>query len=146
MSVNKKIKQCGDPNYSDITFLWEVNTNCQYRCKYCYAFDDLTKHFNEKYRYTYKNIIKRLSLKNIEPFKIELVGGEPMLHPDIYEIVESLYKSKNCKVVCMNTNLAKKVSDYKKFDSVKYKGLEFSASFHPQYNKKIDIFLDSTLR
>jgi molybdenum cofactor biosynthesis enzyme MoaA len=141
MILDNKIKQCGDPDYSQITFSWEVNTNCQYRCNYCYAHDRLTKKFIEKYRYVYKNILKRLSLNSIGPFKMELVGGEPMLHPDIYEIVESLYKNKNCTYVCMNTNLVKRVEDYKKFDDKKYKGLEFSASFHPQYHKKIDIFL-----
>jgi MoaA/NifB/PqqE/SkfB family radical SAM enzyme len=142
MTVDKKIIQCGDPNYSEITFAWEVNTNCQYRCDYCVAHARLTKEFIEKYRYVYINILKRLDLNSIGSFKMELVGGEPMLHPDIYEIVESLYNNKKCTKISMNTNLVKTVEDYERFDDTKYKNLEFSASFHPQYHKKIDTFLE----
>jgi len=139
---SKQIKQCGDPDYSQITFAWDLNTNCQYRCDYCYAYEMLTKKFIEKYRYVYKNVIKRLSLKNIGKFKIELVGGEPMLHPDIYIIVENLYKIENCQFISINTNLVKDVKYYQMFDEEKYKDLEICASFHPQYNKKIDKFLE----
>ena len=137
---SNQIKQCGDPDYSQITFTWDLNTNCQYRCDYCYAYEMLTKKFIEKYRYIYKDVIKRLSLKSIGKFKVELVGGEPMLHPDIYDVVSQLKKIKNCICISMNTNLVKDVKYYQMFDEEKYKDLEFSASFHPQYNKKIDKF------
>lgn len=140
--MGNKIKQCGDPDYSTITFSWEINTNCQYRCNYCYAHDRLTKKFLEEYRYVYINILKRLSLKNIGKFKMDLVGGEPMLHPDIYEVVEGLCINERCINISMNTNLVKSVEDYRKFDNIKYKGLEFSVSFHPQYHSKIEPFLD----
>lgn len=138
----KVVKQCGIKKYDISTFTWDVCTNCQYRCDYCYAHDILTRNFIEKYRYVYKNVLKRLSLNKIGKFRIELVGGEPMLHPDIYEIIEQLHSIKNCVFISMNTNLVKSINNYEKFNEKKYKNLEFSASYHPQYNKKIDKFLE----
>ncbi len=140
--MSNKVKQCGIKDYDLSTFTWDICTNCQYRCSYCYAHDILTKNFIEKYRYVYKKILKRLSLNKIGNFRIELVGGEPMLHPDIYEIINKLQDLKNCVFISINTNLVKDIKEYEKFNIDKFKNLEFSASFHPQYNKKIDNFLN----
>jgi MoaA/NifB/PqqE/SkfB family radical SAM enzyme len=58
-------------------------------CKYCYAAPFTKKTINTKrlYKLLYE-------LKELEVFNIVFAGGEPFLHPDIFEIIERAIKTK----------------------------------------------------
>jgi hypothetical protein len=80
-------------------------------------------------------VIKRLSLKRLPDFHIELVGGEPTLHPDICNILTQLNDLDKCKEIDLVTNLAKPVKFYRQFDVPRYSKLRICASYHPEYDK-----------
>lgn len=132
------IKECGDPNNSLITFAWDVTTQCQYRCSYCYAHDMLTNKFDSKLHNAYKLVLMRLKLIKSHDFCIELLGGEPTLHPYFYEIVDGCFSLSRCKNVMIVTNLARPIDFYSSFNIEKFKGLQFDVSFHPEYVKNVN--------
>lgn len=134
------IKECGDPNNDMVTFSWELNTNCQYRCTYCYAHNMLTPNFNPLLHNVYKVVLARLKLKTVKKFNVELLGGEPLLHPHICEIIDQLHGIDACKNIVVNTNLAKPKKFYEKFNDKKYTKLTFDISFHPEYARNVNTF------
>ena len=62
---------------------WHLTTRCNYKCKFCFAQEldsEITDLENAK------SILEKLRDWGIE--KINFVGGEPMLHPLIFDITE----------------------------------------------------------
>lgn len=134
MIQTQDVTEAGFKNYNLATFSWFLTNICQYRCSYCSVANMLEKTFESQYRYAYKNVLKRLSLKRIIPFNIEIQGGEPTQHPDIYSVLEALNKNSRCQKMELITNLAKPVPFYKKFDQERYNKLEIVPSYHPEYD------------
>lgn len=133
---NKDIKEAGDKDYNLLTFSWDLIDICQYKCTYCSAVNFNLHTFNQK-KYLHnkwKLVLKKLGLKGIGcPFNVELLGGEPTLHPYIYNIIEGLGKIDNCIAIDLITNLAKPTKFYKELDKECNRKLTLEASYHPQY-------------
>lgn len=130
--------EAGDSNYDTITFSWDLVDICQYNCSYCASMNFNLNKFknNPTLRNSWKNVIKLLNLNSIKNnFSVELLGGEPTIHPDIYEIVEELCKIKNCVQVELITNLAKPFSFYENFNREELHKVCITPSFHPEYYK-----------
>lgn len=127
------VLNAGFKNRNLLTFSWDIIKVCQYRCDYCYAFDILEKKMDKRLINLYKLIL--LKLKKVKyDFNVELLGGEPTMHPKIEDILRTLQRNKNCKAVELVTNVAKPVSFYKQFDSENYNKTLIAASYHPQYD------------
>lgn len=127
----------GDPDYQESIFSWEINDVCQYRCEYCYCKDRLRKTFTPKYRQVYLVVLKKLKLSKNKNYKVELLGGEPTLHPEIKYIVDELTSYDQCNTIELVTNLTKSVDWYKEIETDK---MLISASLHPRYyNEKFYI-------
>jgi radical S-adenosyl methionine domain-containing protein 2 len=63
---------------------WHLTTKCNYNCKFCFS-QKLDTEINDLCQITEK--LKKLKMLGIE--KVNLVGGEPMLHPLIFDIVKA---------------------------------------------------------
>ena len=130
------IVSAGDSRYELITFSWDIIDVCQYNCSYCSAMNfnlNTVKH-NPQVLEAWKNVITALSLKSINmPFAVEILGGEPTLHPHIYEIIEKLCEIDNCIQVDLITNLAKPLKFFQKLDNNTNEKLSIEASYHPEY-------------
>lgn len=130
------ITAAGNTNYKLLTFSWDIIDVCNYKCSYCSA-KAFNKHTFKKIKdkkATWQNVIKILSLKKIKiPFTVELLGGEPTLHPDIFEIVKELCAIDNCIQVEITTNLSKSIKFFKQFDTPETDKVDIVASYHPEY-------------
>jgi len=137
--------EAGHKDYSTATFCWYLINTCQYRCTYC-SVDSwlLQRNFDKKYHTTYKSVIKRLSLNKMSPFIVEVLGGEPTLHPNIGDILIDLNKLKGCRRIELITNLAKPISFFKQFDILACNKVEITPSYHPEYHKR-DRYLDKLI-
>jgi len=71
-----------------------ITYNCNFHCKGCYAGDLKEKVFMKK-----EDVIKYI--EKYKPMHVNITGGEPMLHPKIYEIINEIPIS---VVVSMVTN------------------------------------------
>lgn len=76
----------------------EVTGNCNLHCKYCYAKSGCTSEYIDTS--TIKSIVDESAELGV--FDINICGGEPFLHDDIFEII-SYIKSKGIDI-SLNTN------------------------------------------
>jgi len=135
--IMSDVISAGNPEYNLLTFSWDLIDVCQYKCSYCSAMNFNVKRFltNPELKTAWRDVIKKLKLKSIRmPFAVEILGGEPTLHPDIDQIINSLCEVDNCIQIDLITNLAKPVKFYKQFNNPKNSKLAIEASFHPEYD------------
>jgi MoaA/NifB/PqqE/SkfB family radical SAM enzyme len=124
------VEHQGYDEYKTVSINWTLNNECQYDCKYCYAKRDMVV---KRPDCDYKAVIKKLKLITV-PFDICLVGGEPTLHPDIFDIIEDLAELKHCNDIALTTNLYGTQDFWKKFDNLNHKGkLLINVSLHIEY-------------
>jgi len=93
-TVNEKIKY-------DAWLQWNVTTRCNMNCQYCFDFDKKSKKFGEILEINIPELIKTLNKTN-KFFRINFIGGEPFLTPNIVEACIQLTKK---HYVSFNTNL-----------------------------------------
>lgn len=138
--MNDSIRQVGYKDYKTVTFCWDVTTECQYRCSYCYALPWLTSVNRFKHTTAYKSVLKRLSMKSMPEFNMEILGGEPLLHKNIDTILEQLSVNNNCRQITLNTNMASKGINLIYIDKVR-----ISPSYHPE-SKSSKMFCEKLLQ
>ena len=78
---------------------YEITTRCNFRCIHCYC-NAGSKHPNELSFDEIKNLI--LQVKEAKVWILDIVGGEPLVHPKIFDVL-SFAKEVNQKVM-INTN------------------------------------------
>lgn len=79
---------------------WEITTGCNLNCKFCHRYG-----FDNKY-YDVANLsetIKLLKERHIE--NIIISGGEPLLQPDIFDIINILFRENFELDICSNGTL-----------------------------------------
>lgn len=130
--MNDSIRETGYPDYKLISFCWDIVTSCQYRCSYCYALPWLTSPKKINNSQAYKSVLSRLEMGSMPEFLIEILGGEPLLHPKIDYILERLCSNKKCQSVTVNSN---GTMPFDKLFYLRERGLKVSPSYHPEYNK-----------
>ena len=97
--VDRKLK-----NEYNQFFGYIVGKNCTLKCKYCC---ELVPYFKERGFVDKETIIKdckKLASASNFNMYIELVGGEPFLHPDLPEVLDELLKIQNVGYVKVFTN------------------------------------------
>lgn len=69
---------------------WMITTSCDLACPGCDRFID----YNHNWTESYEDIDKNMSFwsKHLDPDNLTLIGGEPLLHPYIYDIIRSTRK------------------------------------------------------
>jgi organic radical activating enzyme len=136
----EKIVRAGIRNFNFKTFTWNLIDVCNQQCAYCNEgfgseqFRPKSSFFkNQSQLDSYKTVLKILKLKSIGSFEVDIIGGEPTLHPHIHEIIEKVNSIENCKEISLLTNFKKSFSFYEKFDSQLYNKLLICPSIHFDY-------------
>ena len=123
--------QAGDPTYNVIQFEWFLTNWCNFKCSYCSESGNMVERFSKDTSAgKYKLVLSRLrGLSN--PFNVELIGGEPTLHPNIEDIIVELSGIDACQRIQVVTNLSRSLEFYKRFDHPK---VQLIASYHPEHH------------
>lgn len=133
------ITAAGNLDYNIVTFSWDLLDVCNYKCSYCSA-KEFNKHTfigNKLYLNAWKQVIKLLNMHRLRTeFTLELLGGEPSLHPDIVEIINKVCRIENCRQIELTTNLSKSESFFRSLDIHDNNKLDIVASYHPEYYKE----------
>ena len=130
------ISEFGDKNINHATFKWNLTNVCNYECSYCNAIPVHgyhEKNFNNvdsEKKNSWSGVLKRLSLKNIGLYDIQILGGEPSIHPKFVHIIETLTNVKNCIEIEVYTNLSRSEKFYKDLSHDK---LILVAAYHSEY-------------
>ena len=138
------IVEAGDPGYNNAMFSWEVIDVCQYKCNYCSAMNfNLNKLLQKKGAInSWKSVVRMLTLKTMSvPYTVELLGGEPTLHPNIKDIITSLSEHNMCGRIDLITNLGKSLKFLQELATDK---LVYNSSYHPAYSG--DTFTDKLIQ
>ena len=134
------IVSCGIKNYSFRTFAWKLIDVCNQQCTYCNEgfgseqFRPKSSFFsNESEINSYKNVLKILKLRSLGKFEVDIIGGEPTLHPHMYDILQNINSIDNCKEISLLTNLKKPLSFFQEINSESYNKLVICPSIHFEY-------------
>lgn len=76
-----------------------ITNNCNANCEFCCMWSDSSKHTFMDFD-TFKKIIDSKSL----PFELQLEGGEPLLHEDMYLFMEYAKSTGRCLKIIILTN------------------------------------------
>lgn len=139
----KIIKQ-GFPDFNDITFHWNLTNWCNYKCSYCYMLGKMDEEY-KPYDKAYKLVLARLQRVNT-PFYLELLGGEPTVHPKLLDILNGLNELNNCIQVDLITNLSRSFNFFKKINNLAISKLNIMASFHYEYNLNNDKWINKCVQ
>lgn len=83
------------------TLLWDLTNQCNLRCKHCYNNHKYFSRSDEPYQLaSYQAVIDNISASHVD--MVHFLGGEPLLHPHVFEITR-LLKAKGL-MVGINTN------------------------------------------
>jgi organic radical activating enzyme len=76
-----------DPRGYHLPFLeWMVTTSCDLACPGCDRFIDYDHRWHEEFEEMKSNMTAWS--KRLDPDNFTIIGGEPLIHPNIYEILE----------------------------------------------------------
>jgi len=119
-----------------------ITNDCNQKCEYCIANTPNIKnkyYINKEY---IKFLFKYLKKNNFDrKFRINLLGGEPTLHTELNDIIDSIKYNYSNNIIKLFTNGSQSIDYYKNMIH-KYNNLTFDISYHPKFantNKYIDI-------
>lgn len=129
--------------YNDFNILAYVADVCNYSCQYCYNNMPRTKTcLDLSMLLKFVKLIRQKTTKNIE---LDLIGGEPTLHPDLLRFCIELQSVPNL-VTTIYTNFATNISLLKQLEEVNVK---FEATWHSQckdFEQRLAQFKASSFR
>ena len=82
-----------------VNLTWEITLRCNLNCRHCLS-DAGTPHAHELSTTECKAVIDHLARHKV--FQINIGGGEPMVRPDFFEIMD--YANEKGIVACISTN------------------------------------------
>lgn len=122
------------PNYDMLNILAYITDFCNYNCWYCYNKKPKEKlHLNLDILSDYVIKLKDVTKRCID---LDLIGGEPSIHPDLIQFCEKLYGMTNINIY---TNFSKSDDFYQKLEKL---DIKFDISYHNINGKKNQSVID----
>lgn len=136
------IDKAGYKDNNLITFNWYVTNFCNYRCTYCAEHDILTKKLSDTELESYRRVLPVMKSSKIKRFSVELIGGEPTLHPNLKIIMQKLDRVDREKFIYCEliTNLSRSENYFHSLFSTLSDRFVIKPSYHPQYYT--NVFMD----
>ena len=99
-NISYPIKKIGKSYLIPKKVSLELTYKCNFSCRYCYQDSDPSRK-----EYLKEPIALLSYLKKIGVYSIELTGGEPLLHPNIMQVIEYIVKNFNSYSLITNGTL-----------------------------------------
>lgn len=107
---------------------WQITTKCNYACDYCCSGTNSMErgeHCTDEVIAAVSRLLSGFSC----PWEVKLIGGEPMVHPKIFSIAETIAQSQHS--LCLTTNFSLPLASYEKLADTLGEKLKFlGASLH----------------
>lgn len=116
---------------------WDVSTQCNFKCTYCYAMKDYGDRWNRRDKwFKQKLVINNIARSNLPVF-LGLLGGEPTIHPHYPELVsrclDAVTTHKDGRLY-ITTNGSQRSDIFEQH--LYHERLYFLFSFHPEYETR----------
>lgn len=101
--VSSNLESKGDLFSTPWTVSWQIDSNCNLRCKHCF-FSESQHLFDNKNDLSSKKALELTDalINDLHIVTITLTGGEPLLRKDLFEILRRLKMKNIC--ICLHTN------------------------------------------
>lgn len=116
---------------------WDVSTQCNFRCTYCYAMKEYGDDWGKIDRWDKQKLVIKSIGRSTLPVFLGLLGGEPTMHPHYQELIDQCHAAVTNHPdgrLYVTTNGAKESSFFKQHKH--YNHMSFLWSFHPEYEGK----------
>lgn len=137
LEINRILSQ---PN-GIISFAWDIHYKCNFRCPYCWFFDNWARQTKRNLYFTprqwlaiWKKIFDRYG-----QVRIAITGGEPFLYPDFIELVREL---SSLHIIKVTTNMSGDIDRFVK--EVSPARVYLDLNFHPAFVRDTDEFIRKT--
>ena len=136
----------GQPEYpqqnnGQTSFNWDIHWVCNYRCPYCWFYDQWAQIKSRNRTLPVAELIK--AWNNIHTrygtVKVSITGGEPFLYPNFVEFIKELSQMHGVEII---TNLS---TDIRQFvEVIDSQNVKVNPSFHPLF-ATLDKFIERAL-
>lgn len=117
--------------FTNFKILWYLNDICNQQCHYCISKENRDNKKNRRISiYELENLRECLLTINPENLELVLLGGEPTLSPDLYNVVEFFIDNWRGISINLSSNFKNGIPE----ELIKYRdSIIFRFSMHPQY-------------
>jgi organic radical activating enzyme len=123
---------------------WQITTKCNYTCAYCRPGMTNSKKYGKHCSEAVSEAVCRFISQLPGAWFIKLIGGEPMIHPRIFSIVDTIAQRQH--QFAFTTNFSLPIDMYKKLAEKLGEKLEFlGASLHLSQVKSLDDFIQKAV-
>ena len=139
--VHSKFFQLNDIK-NIFTIFINIIDMCNYSCYYCFNNWPRTNIFID-INSLYNFIIYIKSFNDNIKYKIEICGGEPTLHPDLFEFCQKIINNFKDDIIdiCIYSNGSQNAAYYQKF--LQYKQINFILTYHNINNNQKNNFIQT---
>lgn len=114
---------------------WLITSCCNYRCSYCPGAQDTNRNLMPSFE-NLKSTIDKIASLNRDYYTFTLSGGEPTVHPHIYELIEYMHITFKDKLnsITIITNGSRQSNLYEKLSLLSNNvNLNFIISLHTEF-------------
>lgn len=134
LSINCSLSQLNDK----ISFAWDIHYTCNFRCPYCWFFDNWAQQAKRNLYLTPQEwmVIWKRIFDRYGETRIAITGGEPFLYPNFIELVREL---SSLHIIKITTNMSGNIEKFAQEISPRrvYLDLNFHAAFIKDLNEFI---------
>jgi MoaA/NifB/PqqE/SkfB family radical SAM enzyme len=134
LSINRSLSLLNDK----ISFAWDIHYSCNFRCPYCWFFDNWAQQAKRNLYLTPQEwmvIWKRIFDKYGET-RIAITGGEPFLYPNFIELVREL---SSLHIVKITTNMSGNIEKF--IQEISPKRVYLDLNFHAAFVRDLNGFI-----
>lgn len=114
----------------NVTFAWiEITQNCNLMCRHCYEGSSRVEKKPEMKFEDFRNIVDQLVEMGVK--SVQLVGGEPLMHSQIMQMIDYVYEKFSYIEVYTNGTL---LND-KMIELIKNRGITLAMSYYSEKNE-----------
>jgi MoaA/NifB/PqqE/SkfB family radical SAM enzyme len=93
-------------NNAPVSLVVYANKLCNYKCEFCFTYGTLNNEQSSQYNLDVAQLRKILNSDwGQKSLRVGLLGGEPFLNKDIFELIEELYQHRKISTVVTNASL-----------------------------------------
>ena len=124
-----------------ISFAWDIHYKCNFRCPYCWFFDNWAKQTKrnlylkpQEWMVPWKRIFDRYGA-----VRIAVTGGEPFIYPNFIELIKELSL---LHIVKITTNMSGNIENFVR--EISPTKVYLDLNFHPAFVKDVGDFIRKT--